>query len=61
MNYKNQITESGKYVPANLDSLIEEIYVSPITEEWITETVRSIAKKYGLNKKITQSDLYSLK
>lgn len=61
IQFRNQTTKSGKYVPANLDSLIEEIHVSPKAEEWVIETVRSIAKKYGLNKKITQSDLYSLK
>ena len=59
--YRNETTESGKYVPVNLDVLIDKIFVSPLSESWVHATVEAVVEKYGLNKKIIQSDLYSLK
>jgi hypothetical protein len=55
------ITDGGKYIAADLPTLIENVYVAPLSKSWYLDAVRSIAAKYlpGLN--VTRSDLYSLK
>jgi hypothetical protein len=50
----------GKYIPIKLDSLIERIYLSPLSQDWHIDLVKSIAKKYGINKEIVKFELYSL-
>jgi hypothetical protein len=55
---KADIETYGKYVLTELDTLIERIYVSPLSQKWHYELVKSIAEKYGINKeKIIRSDL----
>ena len=51
--------DKGIYVPIDLNVLIERIFISPTTEEWFGELVESIMRRYGLEKKITRSDLLS--
>jgi hypothetical protein len=58
---KSLLTDYGKYVSIELNSLIERIYVSPLSEDWHIDLVESIVKKYKINKQIIKSDLYSLK
>ena len=41
----------------DLNKLIDRIYVSPLAEEWFIDLVKSIAGKYGIKKKVTQSRL----
>jgi len=53
--------EKGKKIPVNLDSLIEEVYISPLSENWFVELVKSITKNYLTDKKVERSQLYSLK
>lgn len=50
--------KDGIYVPVSLNKLIEKIYVSPKSPEWFFDLVKSITKKYRLNKEIIKSDLY---
>jgi hypothetical protein len=50
----------GKYIPIRLDSLIERIYLSPLSQDWHIDLVNSICKKYDINKEIVKSELYSL-
>jgi Protein of unknown function (DUF2971) len=50
----------GKYIPIKLDSLIERIYLSPSSQDWHIDLVKSITKKYNINKEIIKSKLYSL-
>ena len=50
----------GKYIPVRLDSLIERVYLSPLSQDWDIDLVKSIAKKYNINKEIVRSELYSL-
>jgi len=57
---KDRLTDNGMYVPADLEILIEKIYVSPFAQNWVTETIRTVATRFHLNKEIIQSDLYSL-
>jgi len=47
----------GIYVKTDLDRLIDAIVVSPSVPDWFIDLVSSIMKKYGLNKKVEQSEL----
>jgi hypothetical protein len=47
----NDTNEAGVRVPANLDQLIEAIYVAPNSTKWFHELVSRVLKKYGLSKK----------
>jgi hypothetical protein len=50
----------GKYLHISLDSLIERIYLSPLSQYWHIDLVKSICKKYNIHKEIVKSELYSL-
>lgn len=59
---RNQITESGKYVTVDVDTLISNIYVAPKSPSWVGELVRAVAVRYGLKRdQVIISMLYSLK
>ena len=45
------------YVSVNLKKLIEKVYVSPEAENWFTELVKSVLKKYNLNVEVVKSSL----
>jgi hypothetical protein len=47
----------GISVPVNVDSLIEHVYVSPTTPDWMVRLLVSLLKRYGLSKPIIRSDL----
>lgn len=51
------IQHGGKYIKVNLDLLIERIYLAPSSPTWLFELVKSVERKYGLNKEICQSSL----
>jgi hypothetical protein len=55
---KNEIM-SGIYVPVSMGLLIEKIYVFPGAPKWFFDLVKSVSNKYGLDKEVTQSNLYS--
>jgi hypothetical protein len=44
----------------NLNDLIERIFVSPTAPGWIANVARRAAEKYGIEKKVTHSELLSL-
>lgn len=43
------LDEPGRYIPAALDRLIEEVIVSPGGEPWLDELVRSVTERYPLH------------
>ena len=49
--------DHGLLIPANIDTLVTEIFVSPTAETWLPQLVDSVASRYGLHKKVTQSSL----
>ena len=51
--------EKGKYIPVDLDTLVERIYLAPTSEEWQVKLIRSVADKYELKKAVVRSDLNS--
>jgi hypothetical protein len=59
---RNQITESGKYVTVDVDTLISNIYVAPKAQSWVGDLVKVVAVRYGLKREqVIKSELYSLK
>ena len=57
MDLKQEIFDKGAYVPVDLNTLIERIFVSPTAPKWFNGLVESIVSKYNLKKKIMQSSL----
>lgn len=51
------LSDSGLYIPIDIDILIEKVFVSPKAEIWCKELVESIMNKYDLRKEIKQSSL----
>ena len=49
--------ENGIYIPVDLETLIETIWLAPTCPTWLKELVTSVTKKYGLNKDIFPSKL----
>jgi hypothetical protein len=56
----DELTDKGKYVSANLQILIEKVYIAPYAESWFEEVVQSLLSKYELNTSVTKSDLYTI-
>lgn len=42
------VLNPGVYVPVDLDILIEKIYISPNTPEWVSEMIRSLLNKLSV-------------
>lgn len=49
---------SGVRIRCDVNKLISEIYVSPLTQEWHVEVVLGLLRKCGLDKTVTHSKLY---
>ncbi len=47
----------GITVPVDLAILIDKIYLAPTSPKWLLELVKSVTKKYQLDKEVTQSSL----
>ncbi len=47
----------GIYIEVEPDILIEKIYISPGAKPWFDELIKSVLKKYGLNKEVYKSIL----
>lgn len=47
----------GIYINVDLNMLIDNIYISPMAEEWFYDLVKSTIEKYELNKGVIQSSL----
>ena len=48
------------HVSVDLDLLIENLFVAPMSPLWYGELVQSLVDKYGLTKKVERSQLYTL-
>jgi hypothetical protein len=55
-----ELTDKGKYVSADLHTLVEKVYVAPFAESWFEEVVESLLLKYDLDDVVTKSDLYTI-
>jgi len=55
-----EVLDHGKFSKIDLDTLIESIYVSPVAPAWFQTLVTSILKRYGINKPVIHSTLYTI-
>lgn len=56
-NLSKPLSQDGIGVPVDLDKLIANIYVAPTSPKWFYELVKSVTRKYELNKPVLQSAL----
>ena len=58
-----ELTKNGKFVKVDLETLIENIYIAPLTSVEFEEMAKSIVKKISPNlvNKIIKSELYTLR
>jgi hypothetical protein len=47
----------GKYIPVQLEKLIEEVWITPTAPSWVVDVVTNEGKKYGVTAPIQQSKL----
>jgi hypothetical protein len=55
--YASPPHRDGIYVSVDLGSLIERIYLAPSCPKWQLGLLKSVTRKYGLNKEVIQSGL----
>jgi hypothetical protein len=48
---------TGHTLPVDLDTLIDEVRVSPAAPAWFADLVQSVCRRYELHKPVTQSEL----
>ena len=48
---------AGVSVPVNLQSLIQEVYINPLSPRWIESLVNALIKRYGVQAKVQKSAL----
>ena len=51
--------KSGLYIPVDLETLVDEVYVSPTSAGWFHEVVQSVCELYGFPRIPVRSDLLS--
>lgn len=49
----------GVYISADLNKLIDEIYVSPTSPDWFLEVVSEVCERFSLDRTPVRSDLFS--
>lgn len=57
LDWSKPLFDDGIYVQLDLDVLIDKIYLAPASPKWLFELVKSITKKYKLDKDVLQSSL----
>jgi len=57
INWDRPPFDDGIYASVDLSVLIERLYLAPTSPKWLLELVRSVTRKYGLDKDVIQSSL----
>lgn len=52
-----KIDGAGDYLPVDLNTLIEYVYVAPTTASWVRELVQVVLERYGIDRTVVQSSL----
>jgi hypothetical protein len=47
----------GVYIPIDLNSMVEDVYIAPLAPEWFFNVARELARTYGLAAQVKQSSL----
>jgi len=57
--WSNPRHKSGLMIKIDLDNLIDRIIVAPLCPSWQQKLVKPLLEKYGVNKSVTHSTLYT--
>jgi hypothetical protein len=57
LDYSVANPKTGKTIEVDLNALIEQVYIAPMTGTWYADLVQKITPRYGLAKPIKQSTL----
>ncbi|MES2649888.1 MAG: hypothetical protein V4717_23630 [Bacteroidota bacterium] len=57
-NWDEQDTYDGVFVNVDLETLIERIYISPYSPQWIRDIIAGLNDKFGINKEIVHSTVF---
>jgi hypothetical protein len=57
--YKEEPNPPGLYIKIDIDTLIDNVYVSPMAEQWFYDLVTSVVKKFNVSKNVKQSSISS--
>ncbi|PHS03434.1 MAG: hypothetical protein COA88_15850 [Kordia sp.] len=58
-NLDSKNPKYGEFVPIELNEIISEITISPLTPSWMVEAIKDVCEKYGVSSPIKLSDLYN--
>lgn len=56
-DWTNEEVPEGVYIPVNLNTLIEEIILSPYSPSWFHKLIQDILSRYNINKPLRKSTL----
>jgi hypothetical protein len=48
----------GDYIDVDVNDLIQQIYISPVSQPWFRDLVEDVTEDYGLDCSIKESDIY---
>ena len=51
------ISDQGRLYNVDVNTLVDEVIISPYAEPWIEQTVRSVVQRYGFNFEVNPSTL----
>jgi hypothetical protein len=57
VDLKKEICDIEIYVPIDLNTLVERIFVSPTAQTWFSDLVKAIVARYSLDKPVSRSSL----
>jgi hypothetical protein len=57
IDWSKPLCDDGIYIQIDLGVLIDKIYLAPTSPKWLFELLKSITKKYKLDKDVLQSSL----
>lgn len=55
--FEGELFSTGKYIPVDLNVLVERVFVSPSSPSWFKELVESVMSKYYFSKEVVRSNL----
>ena len=57
LDWSKPLFDDGVYIQVDLGVLVDKLYLAPTSSKWLFELVKSITKKYELDKDVCQSSL----
>jgi hypothetical protein len=55
--HDHECNEKGKIIKCDLNTLVEEVFLSPSSPVWFFDLINDVNEKFGINVKVSQSRL----